>query len=917
MKKITNTILALLIVVSSFAQLKYNSANQKAESFNIPFSSQIEEGRNISGLLSEDFEGVMGLPLGWETSVQNPWVSTPASGYTHCTNHTDGGNGNIVVFNAYNMAHGDIGYLATPKLSITNDNHSLSFWVNYFKVGNIPMHFAKLEVLVSTNGGQNWSVKTPNIVEGKAEQGWFQFTLDLNDYVGSNILVALRGTSDAGYYNIAIDDFQGPDVWVPETPDLIVKGALNTSYSKIPLTQISEITPSATVGNLGNELTEATNLKITIANTDYEEILPISVPMDALEQETLNASSAFTPEATGVYDVIYTAELENDFNPSNNTNTLNLEVTEDILAYDNENFEENGIGSDLGASLGNKFTFTADGSLKGAKFYAKGPFKSYDCVVKVFDFTNGTQGDLLAQSASITVLTNQSKWYEVDFADIPVSEGQTVMIVVDNRASEANMALAIDKKYVPNTSYMYSYNSNQWKEIGTSFGFSKTLAIRAIVGEEVFCLAPTDLSAENITATSLDASWVNEFGAESFNIKWGELNAPESQTTMVNDVTSPYSISGLKSSRQYAFYVQSSCGDGELSDWAGPYLFTTSCEAISDYPYTEGFEFFPNDCWKNEDVDGDDETWQTITYFTHSGSKAIMSGSRHHEINNQYPLFPNNYLITPKFEITSNTLLLTYYVRTISETKPAEHYSVLISKTGNNPDDFTEEVYSETLTVADTAFKKVQLFLTNYEGEEIYIAFRHHDVTDQFQMIIDDFSITDVSDAKILDYTIPNQLSSSIDMENKKVTVEMPHGTDVSNLVANFVLSQGATAKIDATEQESGVTANDFTNSLTYTVTAQNGNQEDWTVSVIVASSVEDNLFENLTIAPNPTTGVVNIKGTDAYGVEILDITGRVLNRFEMTENTKVVDMSSYQAGLYIVRVSKNNHSANYKIIKQ
>lgn len=62
----------------------------------------------------------------------------------------------------------------------------------------------------------------------------------------------------------------------------------------------------------------------------------------------------------------------------------------------------------------------------------------------------------------------------------------------------------------------------------------------------------------------------------------------------------------------------------------------------------------------------------------------------------------------------------------------------------------------------------------------------------------------------------------------KEVEVMMPEGTDVTQLVPTIVVSEGATV-----EPASGV-AQDFTNPVTYTVTAQNGTTAVYTVTVAV-----------------------------------------------------------------------------------
>ncbi len=79
---------------------------------------------------------------------------------------------------------------------------------------------------------------------------------------------------------------------------------------------------------------------------------------------------------------------------------------------------------------------------------------------------------------------------------------------------------------------------------------------------------------------------------------------------------------------------------------------------------------------------------------------------------------------------------------------------------------------------------------------------------------------------------------ATIDPANQTVAIEVAYGTDVSTLVAGFILSTGATARAGTVSQQSGITANDFSSAVIYTVTAEDGTTtQDWTVSVTTAAA--------------------------------------------------------------------------------
>ena len=65
------------------------------------------------------------------------------------------------------------------------------------------------------------------------------------------------------------------------------------------------------------------------------------------------------------------------------------------------------------------------------------------------------------------------------------------------------------------------------------------------------------------------------------------------------------------------------------------------------------------------------------------------------------------------------------------------------------------------------------------------------------------------------------------------ISLTVPSGTNVSNLIAQFTASTGSIVKVGNTNQVSGQTANDFTNTVSYVVTAEDGSKKTYLVTVI------------------------------------------------------------------------------------
>jgi hypothetical protein len=77
-------------------------------------------------------------------------------------------------------------------------------------------------------------------------------------------------------------------------------------------------------------------------------------------------------------------------------------------------------------------------------------------------------------------------------------------------------------------------------------------------------------------------------------------------------------------------------------------------------------------------------------------------------------------------------------------------------------------------------------------------------------------------------------VSGTIDESARMIAITEPYGTSVTSLIATFT-STGANVLIGSTAQTSGVTVNDFTNPVTYTVVAQDGSTADYKVTVTLS----------------------------------------------------------------------------------
>ena len=200
--------------------------------------------------------------------------------------------------------------------------------------------------------------------------------------------------------------------------------------------------------------------------------------------------------------------------------------------------------------------------------------------------------------------------------------------------------------------------------------------------------------------------------------------------------------------------VDASCLVGSSFDLYGGYwlssfmvkgVFTepVSCD-ITSFPYTEDFEDVDAlGCWRIYDGDGDGHTWTYASNSTnplgYNSNSSLASASYD---NNAGPLTPDNWLIAPSFVLPAGSQMhLKWQAKGLDANYASEYYSVYVSTTGNAIGDFTSltPVYSGTTT---NAWVQQDVDLSAYAGQTVYVAFRHHNCTDMYYLLIDDVEVS-------------------------------------------------------------------------------------------------------------------------------------------------------------------------------
>ncbi len=172
----------------------------------------------------------------------------------------------------------------------------------------------------------------------------------------------------------------------------------------------------------------------------------------------------------------------------------------------------------------------------------------------------------------------------------------------------------------------------------------------------------------------------------------------------------------------------------------------------------------------------------------------------------------------------------------------------------------------------------------------------------------------------ILSFQIPEQIGETIinDVEYT-VQLDVPSGTNITALIPTIEISAFATIY-----PESGI-PQDFTEPVEYTVTAENGDEQIWTVTVSIIVSSEDDITMSVTKLignyPNPfnpsTLISFEIKEFEKGILSIYNIKGQliVMNEFETGRHHYAWDARNHSSGIYLYKLQTENYTRIMKML--
>ena len=283
-----------------------------------------------------------------------------------------------------------------------------------------------------------------------------------------------------------------------------------------------------------------------------------------------------------------------------------------------------------------------------------------------------------------------------------------------------------------------------------------------------------------------------------------------------------------------------------------------NAEIIFSYDFNDG----KPTGWGVFENDGDGNHWnlsQAGNSFTSGpdGSIAIYSYTQYYG-----NLTPDNYIVTSsKYAITKKSVL-SWDAKSsdLSTFYNKEHYAVVVST-----DKKEWDIVWET-TINYTDYKHEMVSLAQYEGQEVYVGFRHYNCSgeDATALVIDNIVLANTS-------------LNGVGIQN----AILPAGTYY------FVISAAG----------------------------------EYTVDIRLASDVEEDDTENINeftkafnVYPNPATSVVFVESSVNAKASIIDMIGRSVKEVEFTGNA-AIDIEDLNRGIYFISIQGENSQHVQKLV--
>lgn len=866
MKKLT--LLSLIAILSLAFNMKAQTGVQNYVSasgyviFNAPFYNTGNDGYAF------DFENdyVEGRLNGWKTidadgDTYNWMLSPIGEGYGH-----HGSNGAVFSYSysSYSGALNPNNYLVSPQLTITSNNHYVSFYACALDEEYPADHFGLAVSTTGTNVAdftmiQEWTMTAK-------QGGWHEYSVDLNSYVGQDVYIAIRHFNSQDNFCLVVDDvFVGPQAKDPLTNCTITLDG-TTVASNVTGTQYLLDTDGFANNSSHN----------TTINATYQSGATLSKSTDWI----FRASDDFQGSPIG----LQANSDGNSVNLSWELPMMSSSYTVDELFYD---FADTTM-SDL---------TVIDANGDGLNFYpcTYGGYGAGPCLR-----SNSWQGDQLNPD---------------NYAVLPrlIASENTLLTFVARDSDQPGIApdpehFGIAVSTTDNTNPASFTMIQEWNsqhnyteysvDLSAYAGQSIYVAIRHFnTTGETYYLLVDDIRITGVEAEILrpaKGALVYANGELIAMLNHGETN----YTHMVNRYESEYCIriiqEGSKTDGTYFALAAPQCTDAEL-ECIAPENLAASYDGDKVTLTWErnifiDFEDDPQG-WSFLDGDGDGYVFGIYAAggmepggaVNTAGTNASLTSFSY--VNGHGDLTPDNYAFMPLTKILPGARL-EFFAAGYDPSYPAETFGVVVaSSDGMNINMLQQWTTSHP-------YSKYTVDLSGYAGENVFVGFRHFSAVAAFALCIDNITVTNAVWAGTVSETMRYNIYRSFDGVNYNL-IGYADG-NVTSFDDNDIQNVNQYYKVTAVNTVSG--GNTCESAFAMSVDGIHDYVYAQTLGIAENTS-------NIGVYPNPTTGVVNISADGIRNIVVMNSLGQKV--YETVENQ--IDLSQFGNGLFMIRIEAEN----------
>ena len=697
-------------------------------------------GRNPAVIFSEEFDNNSAGWTGDINSGNDSWEIPDDAGSSGTGADNAYSGSNYMNFEASSTATTAQGSIVSPPIDLTTgaDEAELSFWMHAY---GADMGTLEVGVGTSATGPFTNEFTWTGQLQNSGSDPWVNVGVDLTSYLGQTIYIQLTQIDSVGGFtgDMSIDLFEVSTCQSCPAPNNLNVASLTSSTADLGWTEQG----SATVWDIEYGLTGFTqgagttvsgvttnpyNLTGLSAQTTYDFYVRADC---GGSQSPWSGPFTFTTPCATVTTFPYT-ETFDALSPA--TNSPFVCITTDNLTgcWTNDPGNPNmwtarnsstpssstGPSADTISGNGNYIYLETSGGCANTSDLYSPPLDFTSLTTPRVSFFYHMWGSNMGSMELAASTDGGATWSTPIWSQSGDQGDRWIQAIVDLSAYASSSAVIFRFRGITN-----SHPSD--------------VALDAITFEETPpCPDPSSLTVGNITATSADLGWTEEGSATIWDIEYGPSGFSQGAGTTVTGITTnPYNLTGLTANTAYDFYVRADCAAGGgigLSNWVGPFTFTTSCIPFTA-PYTQNFdgttEPVLDQCWNVINTQGGSAFIGTEGFRNNSAPNSL-------EINNAGFTSGDFIAVSPQFTDLDNTKQVRFQV--YDETDGSD----LLVGTMSDPADETTFTLFTTITAADMdndLWEEFTVNFSSYAGSDQYIAFRHALGTTFAPIYIDDF----------------------------------------------------------------------------------------------------------------------------------------------------------------------------------